>query len=82
MTSDTVETLRNEIDEINTAMTELFVRRIKASEKMASVKREKSLPVHDPKRERDILAEVAKTVGPGLENEARLFYTPLMSICV
>lgn len=80
MSNDTVETLRNEIDEINTAMTELFVRRIKASEKMASVKREKSLPVHDPKRERDILAEVAKTVGPGLENEARLFFTTLMSI--
>ena len=80
MNSNTLESLRDEIDSINTEMTEIFVRRMKASEKMASVKREKSLPVHDPKRERDILAKVAETVGPELENEARLFFTTLMSI--
>jgi chorismate mutase/prephenate dehydratase len=47
---------------------------------MAEVKRGTSAPVHDPERERSILSKVAKAVGPGLENEARLMFTTLMSI--
>ena len=77
---DTMESVRNEIDAIDDKLTELFIRRMNASERMAEVKREKSVPVQDPARERTILAKVAKAVGPDLENEARLLFTTLMSI--
>jgi len=58
----------------------LFVKRMEASEKMAEVKRGNGKPVQDPARERSILSKVAQAVGPELENEARLFFTTLMSM--
>ena len=78
--SDTIESIRNEINEIDDGLVRLFVRRMGAAERMAEVKRGTSAPVHDPERERSILSKVAKAVGPGLENEARLMFTTLMSI--
>jgi chorismate mutase/prephenate dehydratase len=78
--SDTIESIRNEINEIDDGLVLLFVRRMGAAERMAEVKRGTSAPVHDPERERSILSKVAKAVGPGLENEARLMFTTLMSI--
>ena len=78
--SDTVESVRDEINEIDDGLVKLFMRRMSASEKMAEVKRASSAPVQDPARERSILAKVAKAVGPDLENEARLMFTTLMSI--
>lgn len=78
--SDTMESVRDEINGIDEELVRLFVRRMDASERMADVKRELSVPVQDPSRERSILSKVAKTVGPDLENEARLLFTTLMSI--
>ena len=78
--NDTMETVRNEINEIDEELLKLFVRRMDASERMAEVKRELSVPVQDPERERSIISKVAKNVGPNLENEARLLFTTLMSI--
>lgn len=80
MDNDSIETIRKEIDDIDSGMVDLFVRRMEASERMAAVKRKESLPVLDPVRERDILSRTAKTVGPELESEARVFFTTLMSI--
>ena len=78
--NDTMESVRNEINAIDDELVKLFVRRMDASERMAEVKRGTSAPVQDPARERSILAKVADAVGPGLENEARLMFTTLMSI--
>ncbi len=78
--SDTIESIRSEINEIDDELVKLFVRRMGAAERMAEVKRGISAPVLDPTRERSILAKVAGTVGPDLENEARLMFTTLMSI--
>ena len=78
--SDTMESVRNEINEIDDELVKLFVRRMNASERMAEVKRGTSAPVQDPARERSILAKVANAVGPDLENEARLMFTTLMSM--
>ena len=78
--SDSMESVRNEINEIDDELVKLFVRRMDASERMAEVKRSTSVPVQDPARERSILAKVANAVGPDLENEARLMFTTLMSI--
>ena len=78
--NDTMESIRNDINGIDDELVKLFVKRMEASEKMAEVKRENGRPVQDPARERSILSKVAQTVGPDLENEARLFFTTLMSM--
>ena len=72
--------IRKEINEIDTELVGLFVRRMRAAEDVAEAKRGSGKPVSDPGREREILAKVAKTVGPDLENEARLVFTTLMGI--
>lgn len=72
--------IRNEIDTIDGELVKLFVQRMKASEKVAAAKKTSHAPVCDPVREREILAKVAKAVGPDFENEARLLFTTLMSM--
>ena len=62
--------IRNEIDTIDGELVKLFVQRMKASEKVAAAKKTSHAPVCDPVREREILAKVAKAVGPDFENEA------------
>lgn len=76
----TKEEIRKEIDAIDDDLVKLFVRRMAAAEEMAAVKRESGEPVLSPAREREILSKVAASVGPDLENEARLLYTTLMSM--
>ena len=66
--------IRSEIDAIDGELVKLFVRRMEASEKVAAAKRGSATPVQDPAREREILAKVAKAVGPDFENEARLLF--------
>ena len=78
--SDTLESVRNEINKIDDELVKLFAARMDAAERMAEVKRGMSVPVQDPARERSILSKMAKAVGPDLENEARLFFTTLMSM--
>ena len=75
-----LEDIRQEIDAVDEGMTRLFVRRMQAADAVADAKRGSGKPVFDPARERAILAKVAKTVGPELESEAKLFFATLMSI--
>ena len=72
--------VRKEIDAIDEEMVRLFVRRMNAAEAVAEAKRGSGTPVLNPAREREILAKVAETVGPDLENEGRILFTTLMSI--
>jgi len=75
-----LEDIRKEINGIDEEMIRLFVRRMKAAEAVAEAKRESGSPVLNPAREREILSNAAKTVGPDLENEVRLLFTTLMAI--
>ena len=43
--SDSMESVRNEINKIDDELVKLFVRRMDASERMAEVKRSTSVPV-------------------------------------
>lgn len=72
--------IRKTIDEIDSQMIELFVRRMEAASKVAAAKKESGAPVTDPAREREILSKVATRVGHDLENEARLLFTTMMAI--
>ena len=75
-----LDEIRKEINEIDENMCELFVRRLAVSAEVAEAKRASGTPILNPAREREILARVAKEVGPDMENEARLFFTTLFSI--
>ena len=72
--------IRKEIDVVDEEMVKLFVRRMKAADAVADAKRGSGRPVFDPAREREILARVSKSVGPTMEDEARLLFSTLMSL--
>ena len=58
--------LRKEIDCIDDELVALFSRRMDVSARIAGVKKEKSLPIFVPAREREKLTEVALKAGPEL----------------
>lgn len=74
------EEIRREIDEIDNAIVELYLRRMKTADAIAEAKKATSSPVNNPERERNILDRVTKMVGPELEDGAALLFTTLFGI--
>ncbi len=72
--------LRNEIDQIDDELVKLFARRMDVSARIAGVKKEKSLPIFVPAREREKLADVAQKAGPELANYTRVLYSMLFEL--
>lgn len=55
--------LRNTLDEIDNEIATLVVKRMEAVKQVAQTKLEKNLPVFDPQREREKLAQLGQLVG-------------------
>lgn len=55
--------MRTSIDKIDLQITDLIVKRMKLSDEIAAYKAKHNLPVHDPQRERQKLADIAARVG-------------------
>ena len=72
--------LRKEIDAIDDEMVALFARRMEVSARIAGVKKEKSLPIFVPAREREKLADVAQKAGPELAKDTQLLYSMLFEL--
>ena len=72
--------LRSEIDEIDDQLVKLFTKRMEVSAKIAGVKKEKSLPIFVPAREREKLADVAEKAGPEMANYTRVLYSMLFEL--
>ena len=72
--------LRNEIDQIDDELVKLFTRRMDVSARIAGVKKEKSLPIFVPAREREKLADVAQKAGPEMANYTRVLYSILFEL--
>ena len=72
--------LRNEIDAIDDELVKLFTRRMDVSTRIAGVKKEKSLPIFVPAREREKLADVAEKAGPEMANYTRVLYSMLFEL--
>lgn len=72
--------LRNEIDQIDDELVKLFARRMDVSARIAGVKKEKSLPIFVPAREREKLSDVAEKAGPALSNYTRVLYSMLFEL--
>lgn len=72
---------RNEINAIDREMAELFVRRMRAAEAVASHKKENGLPIFDAEREREVIAKNSAAVeDPVLREYYVNFITETMKI--
>ena len=72
--------LRNEIDMIDDALVKLFTQRMEVSAQIAGYKKERSLPIFVPAREREKLADVAAKAGPDMANYTRVLYSMLFEL--
>lgn len=72
--------LRNEIDEIDNQLVELFCRRMDVSARVADYKRANNMPILVPSREREILVKIAEKAGPEMGNYARVLYSMLFEL--
>ena len=53
-----LENLRNEIDQIDQDLVQLFVKRMQIAEQVADIKKANNMPIYVPTREREILQKV------------------------
>ena len=72
--------LRKEIDAIDDELVALFTRRMAISGQIAGVKKEKSLPIFVPAREREKLADVAQKAGAELAKDTQVLYSMLFEL--
>ena len=72
--------LRSEIDLIDDELVKLFTKRMDISAQIAGYKKENSLPIFVPAREREKLADVAKKAGPDMANYTRVLYSMLFEL--
>lgn len=76
-----LETLRNEIDKIDSQLLPLFLERMDLCREVAEYKRSVNMPVLDRERERAVLENKIKQLpAPGRENEVYEFFSGIMSI--
>ena len=71
--------IRKEIDEIDSQLLPLFLRRMKCAEQVAAIKKEKGLPILNAQREQEILdraAQKASAYAPA----ARHLYSAMMEV--
>ena len=76
----TTEEIRAEIDSIDDQIADLYLRRVRAASAIVEAKRAAGKPIHDPARERTILARVADRLGPDLAGDAALLFNTLFSL--
>ena len=72
--------LRKEIDAIDEELVALFAKRMDVSARIAGVKKEKSLPIFVPAREREKLSDVAAKAGPDLAKDTQVLYSMLFEL--
>ena len=72
--------LRNEINQIDDQLLELFLRRMDIASQVADYKKAHDLPIYQPQREREILKNVEQKAGPELGRYARNLFAKLMEL--
>ena len=72
--------LRQEIDHIDEELVRLFCQRMDVSARIAEYKKEKSLPIFVPAREREKLQTVAEAAGADMASYTRALYSMLFEL--
>ncbi len=76
----TLENLRDEIDQIDTELADLFVKRMNIAEKVAKEKKASGTALLNTKREKEILTRVSDQAGETLERYMRILYNTLFDV--
>lgn len=76
----TLENLRNQIDAVDTKLTDLFVERMNLSKAISQEKKQASSAVLNTAREKEILAKISKQAGDDLDGYARILYNTIFDI--
>lgn len=72
--------LRDQIDNIDDELVQLFAKRMEVSAQIADYKKANGLPIYVPAREREILQDVAEKAGPEMANYTRVLYSMLFEL--
>ena len=72
--------LRNQIDDIDTQMCDLFAKRMQVVSDIARYKKENNMPVYHPSRARTVLQNVSKRLGPQFEGYGRTLYRTIFDL--
>ena len=75
-----LSTLRDNINEIDNKIVELWAQRMECSLKIAEYKKENNLPLFDEKREKELLDRVSELAGEELNDYCRDLYEKIMEI--
>ncbi len=75
-----IDEMRKKIDEIDSGLVPLFIKRMKLSADIAAYKKEKGLPVFDPERERKVLDKVSDLAGEEYESATRILYNLIFGL--
>ena len=75
-----METLREEINQIDDQLTDAFQRRMNVALEIAKVKQENHLPVLNPERERAVLKHVTEKCEPEMMMYVKLLYNTLFDV--
>lgn len=69
--------IRNEINNIDDELLNLFIRRMKLSSEVAEYKKKNDMPVYDRRREREIINRISENAGEELSSYAKILYSTL-----
>ena len=72
--------IREEINEIDREIIELFKKRMTCASSVAEYKAEHSLPVFDPERERALLTKICNMAGEELDTYALTLYNTMLDV--
>ena len=75
-----INKLREEINEIDREMVELFKKRMNVAASVAQYKKERGLPVLDAARERALLGRISDMAGEELDGYARTLYHTMLDV--
>ena len=75
-----IKVLRNQIDQVDDELVQLFVKRMGLSAQVADYKKAHNMPIYVPAREREILQDVAQKAGPDMANYTRVLYSMLFEL--
>lgn len=75
-----INELREQIDDIDSELVRLFVKRMDVAAKIADYKKENHLPIYVPAREREKLQAVAEIAGEDMANYTRVLYSMIFEL--
>ena len=75
-----ISDIRAQIDQVDSELVQLFVKRMGLSAQVAEYKKAHNLPIYAPAREREILQDVAEKAGPDMANYTCVLYSMLFEL--